>query len=84
MGELPIERRVNEMLASYPRAARTGLLDVLSTEDPAERARVIGELYAAPQLRSLAEVMIDLEVDPSKRAFVVDMLREFERLHRGR
>ena len=76
--ELAVERRVNEILATYPDIARAGMLAVLALQDSAERARVIGKLYAAPDFRSLAELMIDLEADPPMRVFIVGMLREYE------
>jgi hypothetical protein len=52
------------------------MFDFLTLEDSAERARWIDRLYSAPQVRSLAELLIDLETDPAARAFVVGMLRE--------
>ena len=74
-----MEHRVDEVLGMYPPVARDGMLETLTNEDAGERARVIGGLYAAPQLRSLAELLIDLEIDPTMRAFVVGMLRDSAR-----
>jgi hypothetical protein len=78
-GQLPIERRVNEVLATFPHEVRDGMLDFLTLEDSAERAHWIGRLYSAPQVRGLAELLIDLEIDVAARAFVIGMLRESER-----
>jgi hypothetical protein len=83
LGGLPIERRVRDVLAIFPPIAREGLLETLTSEDSAERARVIGRLYAAPQVRALAELLIDIETEPAMRVFVVGMLRDFDPRYRS-
>ncbi len=54
-------------------SARTETLRVLALPDE-ERARRIGELYAAETSRELAEVLIDCEADPAARAALVGVL----------
>jgi hypothetical protein len=71
---LPIEDRAAETLALYPPLVRRLLLDILRDEDPAAHARSMGQLYADERSRSLAELLIDIEVDPYARAFIVGML----------
>jgi hypothetical protein len=63
----------------FPNEVRDGMLDLLALEDSADRAQWISRLYSAPQVRDLAELLIDLETDPAARAFVVGMLRESDR-----
>ena len=75
---LPIERRVNDVITQFPRPVRLALLDVLSNRDPSARSRVIGSVYDSTQLRPLANLLIDLEAEPPARAFVVEMLSEYE------
>jgi hypothetical protein len=48
-GQLSIERCLNDTLAMFPSEVRDGMLDLLTLEDSAERARWIGRLYSAPR-----------------------------------
>ncbi len=74
-GLLPIEARGNEVLDLYLGKVRSLMLDFLTTEDAAERARAIGILYDQEMSRTFAELLVDLEADPAARALVVGMLR---------
>jgi hypothetical protein len=57
---------------------RTELLRVLLLSD-AYRATRVGELYAEPRSRTLAEFLIDLEEDVAARAIVVTEFRMMNR-----
>lgn len=73
---LPAEERMSAALAAYPLPVRAVLLDVLTIGNDAERARRIGAFYADERSRGFAELLIDLEVEPAARAFVVGILLE--------
>jgi hypothetical protein len=53
------------------------MLRVLSLNDE-KRAAAIGTFYADPRLRSLAELMMDLEESAGVRAVLMAELREME------
>ena len=78
MTDLPeFERRLREAVASLPAAARTLLLEIL-TSDADRRAQEIGALHAAGVTPATVEFLIDAEEDPYLRAVLVGMLREAE------
>ncbi len=74
-----MEARLRERLAAFPPAARAELMHVLTLESPEERGRTIGHIWEAQELRLLANLLIDLEAEPTARAFVTGMLLELER-----
>jgi hypothetical protein len=78
-GVMPLERRVHDVLSSFTSAARPGLVHILTLESSEDRARTIGNIWEAQELRPLANLLIDLEAEPSARAFVAGMLLEHGR-----
>jgi hypothetical protein len=76
---LPIERRVYDVLSSFSTGVASGLLHVLTLESPEERGRTMGRIWEAQELRPLANLLLDLEAEPTARAFVTGMLLELER-----
>ena len=76
---LPIERRVTEILSPFPSRVRSGVVHVLTLESSEERARTIGCIWEAHDLRPLANLLIDLEAEPTARALVAEMLLEQDR-----
>jgi hypothetical protein len=77
-GRLPTERELRRRLDALGPASRAELLRVLNLPD-AERADLIGTLYARPRFRTMAELLIDLEEDLPGRAFVITELRTMNR-----
>jgi hypothetical protein len=69
---------LREQLDRMGPAPRAELLHVLMLPD-FDRANAIGELWASPKTRTLAELLIDAEEDRLVRALLVSMLRERER-----
>jgi hypothetical protein len=53
----------------------TALLGVMVTLPDEARAKRIGELYADPATRTMAELLIDLEADPTAKALVIAAIR---------
>jgi hypothetical protein len=54
---------------------RNALLNVLVTLPDEARAKRIGDLYADPATRTMAELLIDLEADPMAKAIVIAAIR---------
>ena len=54
---------------------RNALLSVMVTLPDEARARRIGDLYADPSTRTMAELLIDLEADPTAKALVIAAIR---------
>jgi hypothetical protein len=73
-GHLPIERELRLRLDALGDGARAELLRVLDLPDE-ERAQVIKTLYDDPRLQPMAELLMDLEIDPAGRAKVIVELR---------
>jgi hypothetical protein len=67
-------RRIQRRLTRLPLGARRELLRVLDSPDDV-RADVIRQLYNRPDLRDLAEVLIDLEGEPMIRLDVMQALK---------
>ena len=77
-GRLPIERELFWRLDELGQTTRAELLRVLTLPDE-DRATRIGTFYALPQLRTMAELLINLEDDPASRAIVTTELRIMKR-----
>jgi hypothetical protein len=75
---LPIEPELRLRLHARGPTARAELLRVL-TMSREKRARRIGALYQVPMLQTCAELLMDIEDDPSARAVVLAELRIMER-----
>ena len=74
MDEVPIERRLRDRIDGLGPRVRTLLLAVLHLPEDRRAAR-IGELYADERTRAFAELLIDVEAEPSLRGFVIAELR---------
>jgi hypothetical protein len=72
------EALLREQLDRMGPAPRAELLHVLMLVD-FDRANAIGDLWASPKTRTLAELLIDAEEDRLVRAMLVSTLRERER-----
>jgi hypothetical protein len=72
------EALLREQLDRMGAAPRAELLAVLMMPD-FERAKEIGNLWAHPKTRSLAELLIDAEEDRKVRALLATILRERQR-----
>jgi hypothetical protein len=70
-----IEGQLREVLDGMPKPVRAELLRILLLPD-FDRASAIGDLWAHPRTRGLAELLIDAEEDRPTRALLVTMLRE--------
>lgn len=78
---LDIEQRLQNAVEALPPQVRPGVLRILTLPDK-ERADAIGTLYqTGPAVRSLAELLIDLEAEPRAKALVRAELRRL--LHEG-
>jgi hypothetical protein len=82
MGVDDVARRSTVAIESFPDAVKECILRILDMTDD-RRASAIGELYQDKELRQLAELLIDLEVDPSIRKLVAAMIRGQLRPARG-
>lgn len=71
---LAIKRDLFWRLDGLGSATRSELLRVLSLGDD-DRAIRIGTFYTLPELRPMAEMLIDLENAPAARALVVGELK---------
>jgi hypothetical protein len=69
---------LREDLDAMGPALRAELLHTLELAD-FQRAERIGELWASPKPRSIAELLIDAEEDRLVRALLVGMLKERQR-----
>jgi hypothetical protein len=67
-----------ERLAALSPGIRQDLLRVLTAPD-GNRARLVGELFARADSRSLADVLIELEGDELMRLQVIELLEELSR-----
>ena len=74
MGELPIERELRRRVEALGPTVRALLLTILRLPEDRRAAR-IGELWADGRTRSLAELLIDVEVDDRVRGIVQGELR---------
>jgi hypothetical protein len=54
---------------------RTALLSIMVTLPEEARARRIGDPYVDPATRTMAELLIDLEADPTPKALVIAAIR---------
>lgn len=68
------QQQLKTALAAIPAEVRAFALEVATVPDE-ERPGAIGELYKDEELRTFAELMIDLEQEPAARALVVGELR---------
>jgi hypothetical protein len=71
------ETSLRAALDAMGAAQRAELLHTLELTD-FQRAERIGDLWASPKTRSIAELAIDAEEDRLVRALLVTMLRERE------
>jgi hypothetical protein len=69
------ERRIRRYLAPLPVGTRRALLHILAAA-PDKRAERIRQLYGYRDTRELAEVLMDLEVEPRLRLDVMEALKE--------
>lgn len=80
-GRLPIENELRLRLEALGPMSMRAILRILSLPDN-QRAERIGELYTDSRLKSLAELLMDIELDKSLRVIVTTELREMERKDR--
>jgi hypothetical protein len=72
-----IDRASRDRLDAIGPEARAVVLNILKQPD-LQRARSIGEFYADPRTRMVAQLLVDLEESPHTRAVVLELLREEE------
>jgi hypothetical protein len=80
-GRLPIENELRLRLEALGPMSRRAVLRILSLPDN-QRAERIGEFYVDPRLKSLAELLMDIELDEGVRVIVITELQEMERKDR--
>ena len=72
---MSLDRRTKRRLARLSPGARRELIMVLGSPSNV-RADLIRQMYERPEARDLAEVLMDLEADPTLRAQVTHVISE--------